>query len=78
MHDTSMCLISLALCCKAENIVGVIVANWLTGKVVGVERFSDKVKKVSIVIGDVVWEVISCYCPQGGSYQEMKRKSFMN
>ena len=46
--------------------MGVIVANWLTGKVVGVETFSDKVKKVSIVIGDVVWEVISSYCPQAG------------
>ena len=28
--------------CKAENGVGVIVANWLIGKVVGVERFSEK------------------------------------
>ena len=28
MHDTSKCLISLALVCKTENIVGLIVANW--------------------------------------------------
>ena len=69
MHDTSMCLISPALGCKAEKNLGVIVANWLIGKVVGVERFSDKVKNVGIVIGDVVWEVVSCYCPQAGSYQ---------
>ena len=69
MHDTSMCLISVALGCKAEKIVGVIVANWLIGKVVGVERFSDKVKKVDIVIENVVWEVVSCYCLQAGSYQ---------
>ena len=69
MHDTSMCLISVALGCKAEKIVGVIVANWLIGKVVGVERFSDKVKKVDIVIGNVFWEVVSCYCLQAGSYQ---------
>ena len=27
--------------CKAENGVGVIVANWLIGKVAGVERFND-------------------------------------
>ena len=33
-----------------------------------VERFSDVVKKVSIVIGDVVWDVVSCYCLQAGSY----------
>ena len=69
MHDTSMCLISPALGCKAEKVVGVIVANWLIGKVVGVERFSDKVKNVDIVIVDVVWKVVSCYCPQAGSYQ---------
>ena len=52
--------------CKAENGVGVIVANWLIGKVVGVERFNDRVMKVHIVIGDVVWEEVSCYCPQAG------------
>ena len=52
--------------CKAENGVGVIVANWLIGKVVAVERFNDRVMKVSIIIGDVVWEVVSCYCPQAG------------
>ena len=52
--------------CKAENDVGVIAANWLTGKVVAVERFNDRVMKVNIVIGDVVWEVVSCYCPQAG------------
>ena len=34
--------------------MGVIVANLLIGKVVGVERFN------------VVWEVVSCYCPQAG------------
>ena len=40
--------------CKAEIGVGVIVANWLIGKVVGVEKFNDKVMKLNIVIGDVV------------------------
>ena len=44
----------------------VIVANWLVGKVVGIERFNDRVTKVNIVIGDVVWEVVSCYYPQAG------------
>ena len=51
---------------KAEDGVGVIIANWLIGKVVGVERFKDRVMKVNIVIGDVVWKVVSCYCPQPG------------
>ena len=36
---------------KVENGVGVIVANWLIGKVVRVERFNDRVMKVNIVIG---------------------------
>ena len=52
-------------CCKAENSVGVIVANWLIGKVVGVKRFNDRVIKVNIILGDIVWEV-SYYCPQAG------------
>ena len=51
---------------KAVNGVGVIVANWLVGKIVEAERYSDRVMKVNIVIGDVVWEVVSCYCPQVG------------
>ena len=44
-----------SVCCKEENGESVIVANWLIGKVVGVERHN-KVIKVNIVIGDVVWE----------------------
>ena len=52
--------------CKAENGVAVIVANWLIGKVVGVKSFHDKVIKVNVVIRDLVWEVVSCYCPQAG------------
>ena len=37
--------------CKTENGVDVIVAKWLIGKVVGVERFNDRVMKVNIIIG---------------------------
>ena len=50
----------------AENDVGVIVTNWLIGKAVGVERCNDRVTKVTIVNKDVLWEVVSCYCPQAG------------
>ena len=46
---------------KAENSVGVIVANWLIGKVAEVERFNDSVMEVIIVIGNIVWEVVSYY-----------------
>ena len=52
--------------CKAEIGVGVIVANWLIGKAVGVERYNDSVMKVNTVTGDVVWQVVFCYCPQAG------------
>ena len=62
--------------CKAENGVGVIVANWLVGKVVGVERFNDRVMKVNIVIGDVVWEIVSCYCPQAGRSVNKKEEFY--
>ena len=34
--------------------------------VVGVESFNNRVMKVNIVIGTLVWEVVSCYCPQVG------------
>ena len=37
--------------CKTENSVDVIVAKWLIGKFVGVERFNDRVMKVNIIIG---------------------------
>ena len=36
--------------------MGVTVAKWLTGKVVGVERVNDRVMKVNIVIRNVVLE----------------------
>ena len=52
--------------CKVENGVVVIVAIWLIRKVVGVESFINRVMKVNIVIGNLVWEVVSCYCPQAG------------
>ena len=52
--------------CKAANGMGAIVANWLIGKVVRVESYNDRVMKVNVVIGGVVWEVVSGYCPQAG------------
>ena len=43
-----------------------LVANWLIENVEGVEKFSDRVRKVNTIIEDVVWEVVSCYSPQAG------------
>ena len=37
--------------CKAENGVGLIVANWLIGKVVGFERFDYRVMTVNMLLG---------------------------
>ena len=62
--------------CKTENGVSVIVANWLIGKVVGVERFNDRVMKVIVVTGDVVWETVSCCCPQAGRSVNEKEEFF--
>ena len=62
--------------CKAENVVDVIVANWLIGKVVGVERFNDRVMKVNTVIRDVDGDVVSCYCQQAGRSVNEKKKFY--
>ena len=32
----------------------------------GVERYDDRVLKINIVIGDVVWELVYCYYLQAG------------
>ena len=36
---------------KAENGVGVIVANWLNAKVVRVGRYNDRVKRSILLLG---------------------------
>ena len=32
----------------------------------GAETFNDRVMKDNIVIGDIVWEVVSSHCPEAG------------
>ena len=56
--------------------MGVIVANWLIGKIVGVERFNDRVMKVNTVIRDVDGDVVSCYCQQAGRSVNEKKKFY--
>ena len=53
-----------------------MVLNFI-GKLVGVERFNDTMMKVDIVIGDVVWEVVSCYCPQAGRSVNEKEEFYV-
>ena len=65
--------------CKAESDVSVTVANWLIRKFVWVERYNDRVMNVNIAIVDVVWEIVSCYCPQAGkSVKEMEFYELMD
>ena len=61
---------------KAENGVGVIIVNWLIGKVVRVERSDDRVMKINVIIGLVAWKVVSCYCPQAGRSVNEKEKFY--
>ena len=56
--------------------MGVRIASWLIGKFVGVERFNDRVVKVNISIGDVAWEVVSCYCSQAGRLVNEKEEFY--
>ena len=56
--------------------MGVIVVDWLVRKVAGVERFNDRAMKFNFVIGDVVWEVVSCYFPQIGRSVNEKEKFY--
>ena len=40
----------------------------------GVERYNDRGVKVNIAIGDIVWEVVCCYCSQvGGSVNKKEQ-----
>ena len=69
IYGTSLHGVLEGLPLPTKNIfdsVGVIVANWLIEKLVRMERYKVRVMKVNIVIGDVIWEVVSCYCPQAG------------
>ena len=49
---------------------------WLIGKVVGAEKLNGSVMKVNIVIGNVVWDVVSCYCPLAGRSVNEKEKFY--
>ena len=62
--------------CKPENGAGLMVANWLIGKIVGVKRYNDRVIKVNVVIGHVIWEEVSCYCPEAGRSVNEKEKFY--
>ena len=49
--------------------VGVLVASELADRIIRVERVSDRVIAVDLVIGEQIVKVISCHAPQTGRSQ---------
>ena len=49
--------------------VGVLVASELVDRIIRVERISDRVIAVDLVIGEQIVKVVSCYAPQAGRSQ---------
>ena len=51
------------------GVVGVLVASELADRIIRVERISDRVIAVDLVIGEQIVKVVSCYSPQAGRSQ---------
>ena len=49
--------------------VGVIVASELVDRIIRVERVSDRVIAVDLIIGEQIVKVVLCYAPQTGRSQ---------
>ena len=54
--------------------VGVLVASELADRIIRVERISDRVIAVDLVIGEQIFKVVSCYAPQTGRSQIEKEE----
>ena len=54
--------------------VGVLVASELADRIIKVERISDRVIAVDLVIGEQIVKVVSCYAPQTGRSQIEKEE----
>ena len=54
--------------------VGVLVASELVDRIIRVERVSDRVIVVDLVIGEQIVKVVSCYAPQTGRSQIEKEE----
>ena len=54
--------------------VGVLVASELADRIIRVERISDRVIAVDLVIGEQIVKVVSCYAPQTGRSQIEKEE----
>ena len=60
---------------KGTAGVGVLVASELADRIIRVERISDRVIAVDLVIGEQIVKVVSCYAPQTGRSQ-IKKEEF--
>ena len=54
--------------------VGVLVASELADRIIRVERISDRIIAVDLVIGEQIVKVVSCYAPQAGRSQIEKEE----
>ena len=54
--------------------VGLLVASELADRIIKVERISDRVNVVELVIGEQIVKVVSCYAPQAGRSQIEKEE----
>ena len=57
------------LCIKIDDILYLLVASELADRIIRVERISDRVMAVDLVIGEQIVKVVSCYAPQTGRSQ---------
>ena len=57
---------------KAENGVGIAVAEHLVNRVVEVNRVNDRIISVTVILEDRPYNLISAYCPQSQLAEDMK------
>ena len=59
---------------QGRNGVGIVISDKLADNIVSVERSSDRLMSVRMVIDAVLTTVICAYAPQGGYDEEEKGK----
>jgi len=58
---------------RAKNGVGILVDKELVDSVVEVSHKSDRIMAIKIVVGSVIFNVVSVYAPQIGLSNEAKK-----
>jgi len=57
---------------NGRNGIGIVVRENLLGNIIGVDKTSDRLMSLKIVIEDRVWNIVSAYAPQVGCEQREK------